>query len=481
MLLLLFVFLATTGTPGLTAPINDPSPLWDDDILIWDMSENSTWAGPGLTYCNGIFGPLDIQYASAITDSTGAGSILKLFSSEDGGYIWSKEIFITGGSWFLTDPEIALSAGIPAEYIFILYTVSKPTVAKPQGIRFTVPDFQFDGFLEPDWPASDTLLSLEVVCHPETGELWVFGDDSDHNINLSRSTDNGDNWTVAELVATDAILPSAAPGPAGWVYLTYRRVSDNKIMSIAFSESSYYETEVTDGGNTSAPIVASEQSGTSDDLSIIYHDVNFDIRMAMSIDHGATWSISSAISKGYYPFIDVYRQSKHAALAFVDFTTENIYYASAANIADLATVSPILISNEPVFLGGPPVIRYGGLGSEVALFYMGPGSGGSAPQDLWYDNSLHTQSNPEAGNVEKYGLTAGPNPFTNRFTVEFRFDTPSECSLDIYSMNGRLVESVYNGITDGETLNTGEALPTGVYSVVLRTGDSITTRRVVKL
>jgi hypothetical protein len=334
----------------------------------------------------------------------------------------------------------------------------------------------------PDWPSSDTLLSIEAICHPETGELWVFGDDSDHNINLSRSTDHGNNWTTTELVASDAILPAAAPGPAGWTYLTYRRISDNKIMSISFGETSYYETEVADGGDTSAPIIASEQSGSGDHVSIVYHDASFGIRMALSDDNGATWSVSSPISNGYYPFIDVFRQTKQSALAFIDYNTQKIYYASATNLVDLATQSPDSISNESVFMGGPPVIRHGGLPSEVGLFYMNPDSGSSpAPSNIWYDNSLHTQSNPETGHVVINGLSVGPNPFTDQFTVKFELDTPGECSLLIYSMDGRVVESVYNGVTDGETMNSGENLPTGIYSVVLKTGNSVTTSRVVKL
>lgn len=349
-------------------------------------------------------------------------------------------------------------------------------------MRFSLPDFTFDSFLNPDWPTgADTLKSVEAVCHPETGELWVFGDDSDHNIYLTRSTDNGDNWTTAQLVANDAILPSATAGPEGWVYLAYRKVSNNRIMSVAFGETSYYETQIADGGDTSAPIVASEQAG-AEVLSVIYHDQNFDIRMALSYDNGAHWNLSSAISKGYYPFIDVARGSRKCALAFIDFITEEIVYASANNLAELATQSPVSISDQPVFMGGPPLVRHGSLISDVSLFYMNPGAGGGpAPQDIWFDNSMHTQSNPEPELTTGGVLTVGPNPFTGFLSIEFGFEEPRECFVDVYSMEGRLVESVYSGVTGREILNTGEGLPAGIYSIVLRTGDIIITERVVKL
>ncbi len=480
MIAFICIYLLVSGVPGVLAPQDNPLPLWSDDILIWDMSENSTWAGPGLTYCTGIFDLQGKQYAASIIDSTGTqGTTAKIFTSIDGGDTWILETWVTGGTWLLIDPELVLSAGIPAEYLSIYYAATSATT-QPKGMRFTLPDFTFDSFLNPNWPTgADTLKSVEAVCHPETGELWVFGNDSDHNIYMTRSTDNGDNWTTAELVASDAVLPSASAGPAGWVYLTYRRISDNKIISISFGETSYFETEVADGGNTSAPIITSEKAG-SGVVSVIYHDQNSDIRMALSTDNGAHWAVSSAISKGYYPFIDVMNYSRRCALAFIDFTTENIYYASAENLEALPTVSPVVVSEQPVFMGGPPVIRHGGLTSGVSLFYMGPGTGGPEPQDLWFDNSLLTYSNPEP-ELSGAIFSMGPNPFTSCLSIEFGFTEPGECALDLYSMDGRLVESIYSGVTSRETVQIGEELPAGIYSVVLRTGDSMTTRRVVKL
>ncbi|MCK4671211.1 MAG: T9SS type A sorting domain-containing protein [Candidatus Aegiribacteria sp.] len=474
------LYLLISGVPDVLAPQDNPLPLWNDDILIWDMSENSTWAGPGLTYCTGIFDLQGKQYAASIIDSTGAqGNALKIFSSADGGDNWMFETVTTGGSWIMTDPEMVLSPEASTEYLFVFFTGTSPTMVIPAGLRYILPDFTFDGFLTPNWTSTDTLLSVEAVCHTETGELWIFGDDSDHNIFVTHSTDNGDNWTTAELVTDDAILPSVTVGPSGWVYLTYRRYSDNRIMSVSFGETSYYETEVADGGNTSAPIITSEKAGGGV-VSVIYHDQNYDIRMALSIDNGAHWTVSSAISKGYYPFIDVMNFSRRCALAFIDFTTHNIYYTSAENLEALPTVSPAAISDQSVFMGGPPVIRHGGLTSGVSLFYMSPGTGGPEPQDLWFDNSLHTQSNPEP-ELSGALFSMGPNPFTSCLSIEFSFTEPGECALDLYSMDGRLVESIYSGITSREILQIGEDLPAGIYSVVLRTGDSMTTRRVVKL
>lgn len=480
MIVFICLYLLASGVPSVLTPQDNPVPLWGSDTFVWDMSENSTWAGPGLTYCTGIFDLQGKQYAASIIDSTGAqGDAIKIFSSADGGDNWAYETVTTGGTWIMTDPEMALSPEASSEYLFVFFTGTNPTAVVPAGLRYALPDFTFDGFIMPAWPSTDTLLSVEVVCHPETGELWIFGDNSENIIYLTRSTDNGENWTTAQLVTSDATLPSAVAGPSGWVYLTYRRISDNRIMSIAFGETSYFQTEVAGGGDTSAPIVASEKVAGGV-LSVIFHDENYDIRIALSTDNGAHWTVSSAISKGYYPFIDVMNFTRRCAMAFIDFTTHDIYYASAANLEALPTVSPIVVSDQSVFMGGPPVIRHGGLTSGVSLFYMNPGTGGLIPQNLWFDNSLHTQSNPEP-ELSGAILSMGPNPFTSCLSIEFSFTEPGECTLDLYSMDGRLVETVYSGITSRETLQVGEVLPAGIYSVVLRTGDSMTTRRVVKL
>ena len=462
-------------------PLNPGQPLWDDDVLVWNMTENSTWAGPGLTYCAGIFGPQGKQYAGAIIDSTGSqGDVYNIYSTSDGGDTWDLVNWVTGGNWRLTDPELCIDPEVPSQYLYSFYTTSTPLTVRPEGIRYTLPDFEFDSFLRPDWPASDTLLSVEAVCDPASGCLWVFGDDSNHEIYMTRSTDCGDSWTTAELVSPDAVLPSAAEGPGGWVYLTYRRASDNSIMFQAFTETTSFETKIADGGDTSAPIVASEQSGSDDEIAVIFHDEDFDVIMAISGDNGSTWDLSSPISRGYYPFIDVHSGTRRCALSLIDFNTGDIHYASANNLQDLEAQRPEVVSDQPVSLAGPPGIRHGTLSSEVGLFYMSPGSGGQAPQDLWYDNSLRTESNPGAeGDFAE--LSAGPSPFSGSFNIQFHLESVEECRVDVYSMDGRLAESVYSGATSGEVLTAGAELPSGAYRIVLRAAGGISSRSVVKI
>jgi hypothetical protein len=482
----LLLLLSVAGPYG-SAPLtgSPPSWDWDEDFLIWDMTENSTYSGPGYSYCDGIFDLQGDQYAVSIVDSTGdQGDVLKIFNSADGGQSWSLANFATGGSWVLTDPALILHGTNPdpdSNYISIFITATYPdSSAGPLGFRLLRSDFSFDGFMQPPWvPGVDTLRSLSVVCQTGTNELWLFGENTDQTIWLTRSPDNGETWTDLELMAEDAVLPSAEIGPGSWVYMTYKRFSDNMILCTSFSDQSYYETEVTQGAATSAPICASERTGAGI-LSIIFHDQNYDIRMALSEDHGATWSLSAPISKGLYPFIDVFRTSTSSALSYIDYTTGEIMFANAPSLTLLPGQKPDPISGQYVFLGGPAVVRHGVLPTEVSIFYMGRGEGSPASRDLWYDSSLLTPHGVHEDPLPPL-LTVGPNPFSSMVSFRFTLDVQSECSLNLYSLDGRLVERVFSGITDGEELQAGANLPAGVYSAVFRVGEETGISRLIKL
>jgi len=465
--------------PAELAATQGPQMMWADDILVWDMSENSTWAGPGLTYCTGFCDCQGKLYCGSIINSSTSGSVFRFYSSSDVGQTWEYESSLSGGSWYLTDPEMAASIEDPPAYLFSLYAATSEST-QPKGIRFTLPDFQFDGFLNPNWPSgADTLLSVEAVCHPESGDLWVFGNDCAHNIYLTRSSDNGNSWSDAELVAEDAVLPSAAAGPQNYVYMAYRRVSDNRVMCLSFGETSYFETEVADGGDTTAPIVAAEKSG-DEVVAVVFHDSSIEVRIALSYTGGAQWNVSDPLAAGYYPFIDVLNDSRRCALAYIAHPLDQIFYMSATSLEGLLYETPEMISGGPVFPGGPPVIRHGTLSSGVSLFFMGPGTGGEAPRDLWFDNSLNTQSIPK-DLTEQAFLSAWPSPFTSSVTVRFSLMDASYCELLLYSIDGRLVETLWSGVTYGETLQLGSDLPSGVYSAILRSGELAVSRRIVKL
>ncbi len=230
----------------------------------------------------------------------------------------------------------------------------------------------------------------------------------------------------------------------------------------------------------SAPIIASETTGDSDRSAIVYHDGNDDVRIAVSGDYGASWGSAVILTDdGIYPFVDVRSGSRECALSYIDQATGRIMTMAAPDLDALQSATPLAVSDQPVFQSSPPVVRRGYQPEEVALFYMNPGSG-PQPEDLWYDNSLRLESNPEHSE-EIPGLNIYPNPFAGSFTVSFANTSVSASRLSVYSLDGRLVETLYSGDTSGESIQAGSDLPAGVYTVVLVTDKGTSSRRVIRL
>ena len=480
---LMLLMVIAIGFGGTAAPFSEPLPLWGEDVLVWGMSENSTWNGPGYTYCDGIFDLRGNEYALAIMDTTGTpGNVMKIFWKPNTiGSEWSYRTNITSGPWIMTDPKLILHgshADPDSNYISMFVAATIPDSATaPWGFRLLVGDFSFDAFLQPSWPfTADTLKSISVVCVPTTNELWLFAEDTDRNILLTKSLDDGDSWTTPDLIATDAERPSAAIGANGWVFMSFKRFSDSMIMCTAFSETSYYEVEVAPGTASSAPVCAADQRDNAE-VAVIYHDESFDITIALSADSGATWSTSPSIAKGLYPNIDVFRGTGKCALTYIDYVTEIVNFSAASELSLLPTVRPTPVSGQYPFMGGPPIVRHGVLPTEVSIYYMGRGSG-NLPRNLWYDTSLLTGvSGPEPESA----FTAGPNPFTSYTGISFMLETPMNCSMDIYSMDGRLMERTFSGFTSGEEFQVGAELPAGVYTVILRAGSDVSSARIIKI
>jgi len=78
-----------------------------------------------------------------------------------------------------------------------------------------------------------------------------------------------------------------------------------------------------------------------------------------------------------------------------------------------------------------------------------------------------------------------PNPFNPSTTI--RFDTPSEgfVNLSVYDVNGRLVETLLNGITPAGThdivWNAGQDNPSGIYFYTLKTAETVISKKLLLL
>lgn len=82
--------------------------------------------------------------------------------------------------------------------------------------------------------------------------------------------------------------------------------------------------------------------------------------------------------------------------------------------------------------------------------------------------------------VENINLNAWPNPFSENINFTFTLDDPTHVSLEIFSLNGKKINSIVNGkLNDGEhhfswdgSTSQGERVPEGMFIYILKTGKS---------
>jgi len=91
--------------------------------------------------------------------------------------------------------------------------------------------------------------------------------------------------------------------------------------------------------------------------------------------------------------------------------------------------------------------------------------------------------------VVKGVVNCFPNPFTDKMNVEFNLSEKSKVSLEIRNTNGQQITNIDLGYLSSGIQNIpwdaenerGEALPKGVYFVLLKIGDEVFTKKIVLL
>ena len=77
-----------------------------------------------------------------------------------------------------------------------------------------------------------------------------------------------------------------------------------------------------------------------------------------------------------------------------------------------------------------------------------------------------------------------PNPFNPITTITVYFETNCNTSLQVFDMNGRLIDSLFDGEIDSGTHEfrwNGNSQPSGVYFIKLSSNDYNQTRKMVLL
>ena len=459
---------------------NPGPPLWGDDIHVWDMGEDtSTYVGPGFQYCDMRLDPVSLDAYAIAIKADEIRDEFNLYWSPDNGYDWTLRRVITNERRAYA-PNFGITNDGNMLYATASVRASDSTYFLP--FRYYLPDFTNFAYTKYTLPSgADSVSTSEIVENISTGEIWLFGTDIDGNLYLSTSSDDCVSWSAWEHVLSNAAMHSVVCDTDGHVLIAYRDPTVDGIKFSVFTAPDEFETyTVGPCASDAAPKLAIDQ-GAFATVAVAYHNADDEIVIARSINMGYSWNIQ-VYTEGRYPFIDIGWLSSDCGLCFVNPTEDSICISTAPSVSQIFSTTPYPVTDAPAFAMGPAVIRHDPYSDEHGLLYMRRTESGH-PKDLWYDSSLLSENAQETASAISRGqpISVSPNPAPGRFAVSFRLPEPRQATLAIYSADGRLVSEVFSGVTSGEDVDVARELPAGVYTVVLRTDEGISSRRVVSL
>ena len=106
--------------------------------------------------------------------------------------------------------------------------------------------------------------------------------------------------------------------------------------------------------------------------------------------------------------------------------------------------------------------------------------------DMALGNAIETvvlNSESSVALVSQFELKAAyPNPFNPSTTLEYSIDVAGDINISILDINGRVVEVLYNGLSDvgHNSINWNASYnPSGVYFAKLISGNKVETQKIV--
>ncbi len=382
-----------------------------------------------------------------------------VFEIDDGGVIWSSPKPAFGGDkqWMRLDRTDGIGSGNNYSYWNFGFT----TCASGQFTRSTDGSETFEECILIDEQPFWGTLAVD-----KDGTLYITGRDASGDINVIRSTNAKDPLATivwdqvtevdlgGSLAVSQAINPSGLSGQAwvdvdisdgpgeGNVYVCASVTVSGDPVDVMFAKS-------TDGGATFEPPIRINNDDTGNynwfgtlsvapngRIDVIWLDTrnsgagSRDSRLfyTFSEDQGATWSNNEVISEFFDPNIGYPNQNKMGD--YIDMVSDDNY----AHIAWANTLN-----------GGQDVYY-----TRITPVFLGLGE---------ESNALNA--------------SVSPNPFTKTTQVQFSADSSSKTTVDVYDIQGRLVETIFDGRVEGnQTIEwSPERVISGIYFVSISNGN----------
>jgi len=467
------------GDAALEGPL-DPAPLWGNDVHVWDMGDDSsTYVSPGMQYCDMRLDPVSLDAYAIAIKAKSVRDEFNLFWSPNNGYAWYLRRVITNERKAYA-PNFGITDDGGMLYGTASVRASDSTYFLP--FRYYLPDFTYFAYKKFTLPVgSDTVCTSEIVENISTGDFWLFGSDMDGDIYLSTSTDDCVTWSDWEHILSNATMHSVASDSAGNVFVAYRDPAANEIKFAVFSDPDDFELYTVGPCASDANPRMTIDQGLFPVVAIAYHNADDEIVISQSVNMGYSWN-NTVFGDGRYPYIDVGWLNSACGLCYVNQTEESIYVATAPSLSQIFSASTYPVTDAPAFTMGPAVMRHDPFSGEHGLLYMRRTESGH-PKDLWYDSSLLSENAQETASAisKRQPISVSPNPSPGMFSVSFQLPEARQATVAIYAADGRLISEVFSGVTSGEDIDVARELPAGVYTVVLRTDEGVSSRRMVSL
>jgi len=127
-------------------------------------------------------------------------------------------------------------------------------------------------------------------------------------------------------------------------------------------------------------------------------------------------------------------------------------------------------------------------GNEGTLFYMRKPTNNDEIEMEWIHkegvvSGLNNNSNTKTNDGPFVNHKNYPNPFSSKTTISFQLDQSSDVKLEIYNMNGQLITTLKDQVLETgnhEVIFDANALPSGIYTYVLRAGNHVENGKMIK-
>jgi hypothetical protein len=448
------VFAGSFNEQAMHALLGDGTPLWtvsDGDVF-------------------GVAGAKSADlFASATKNESIAGATIRVWNSESSTPLWSKDIpacTVPDECISISDDGALLVLGLNmASMMPRLYTFDAPTG---------------DLVSSYDCNANTSIRALEIS---DDGSLAAVRASVDVHV---VETDTGTSRWIGNAGASSDGLAFAGDGSfiaSGWTFL----------MVWEWTGATYQFRWSNNGGGTGWYLGRCAMSSSGDALMAAFYSTSYNQLKVMwfNPDNSApTWIYESPLSNGVYQEYPV----------AIDMASAG-QFAVVGSWGDAGSVNPEIhvfgpASSDPIYTVDSPgsifsvairddnggIVGCGagknvhanefGSGGDLYAFEVGPPTG--LPGDT-----------PEA----QAKITAFPNPFNPKVTIELALPTSGLLALDIFSADGRKLRELARGeypaglrIFEWDGKDTaGHELPSGVYLARAKTADGESTERLVML